>query len=353
MGFTRKIYFIQEHRHEEFFHGGIGPADIERILVKEGAIPLFFPSYNDFSLKAKWQRFNYLLRQLRTIEDDAIVFFQYPLYARMHYWLLRLLQRFRKKVQLICLIDEINGLKYGKPALLAWEQRYFQRFDYFIVHNAHMKAWFDEQVPGRQISILELFDFLASPVTAVRAPAPTVAYAGNLSESGFQYQLHQLTGAEGQPVFHLYGLPAMDNAQLPSQVIYKGAFAPYDLPAQIEAAYGLVWDGESTDAVTGSFGQYMQYISHHKVSLHIISNLPSLVYEQAGTADFITANGIGLTIRNLHDIEETLKQVTPEQYQQMCVNMQPIAARLASGGHLIGALTELLEKMNAVKPDQG
>lgn len=338
--------------HEEFFHGGIGPADIERILVQEGATPLFFPCHDDFSFKAKWARFRYLLRILLTIERGAVVFFQYPLYARMHFLLLRLLRTFRKQVRIVCLPFEINGLKYGDPQLLEWEKRYFACYRNFIVHNGPMQAWFDAHVPGRLITQLGLFDFLTAPVTAARQPAPTVAYAGNLSESGFQYQLHQLCRHNDQPLFLLYGLPAVDNACLPPHVVYKGAYAPYELPSRLEAAYGLVWDGESVDEVTGSFGHYMQYISHHKVSLYILANLPLLVYEKAGTAGMVREKGIGITFRDLHEISDKLKQVTPEAYQTMCDNMRPIARALAAGGHLRGALYGLLEKMEAVEIHQ-
>lgn len=351
MSFSRKIYFIQEHLHEEFYHGGIGPADIERILLQEGGQALFFPCHDQFTVKAKLLRFFYLIKILFTIPNDAVVFFQYPLYARLHGWLLKLLQVFRKKVQLICLIDEVNGLKYADEKLLAWERSFFARFPYFIVHNDSMRSWFDEQVPGRVMTVLQLFDFLAKPVGRQRVMAPVIAYAGNLAESGFQQKLDEAAGA-GELVFHLYGLPAPDTETLPRQVMYKGAFKPYDLPAAIEASFGLVWDGDDARTISGSFGHYMQYISHHKVSLHIMSRLPSIVYEKAGTAALIREYGIGFTINSLDEIPGKLQLLTNEEYQRMCHNTQELAQRLSAGCHLKRALVELLEKMEAVKVDQ-
>jgi len=351
MRVKQKIYFIQEHLHEEFYHGGIGPADIERILLQEGAQALFFPYNNSFTLKAKLYRLIYGIRLLFTLEKEAIVFFQYPLYARLHYILLRSLRLFRKKVRVVCLIDEINGLKYGDHGLLAWEKKWFTRFPFVIVHNHAMQTWFRENVPGRQTTILQLFDFLTTPVTRQRALAPVIAYAGNLAESGFQERLGKLTNG-GELVFHLYGLPAPDTTTLPANVVYKGVFRPYDLPAHIDAAFGLVWDGKEADRIAGSFGHYMQYISHHKVSLHIMSRIPSIVYEQAGTAAFIREHQIGFTINSLEEIPARLQQLTEAEYQQMCVNTEVLAQRLAAGEHLKRALRELLEITEAVKVDK-
>jgi len=353
MRFNRPVYFIQEHLHEEFYHGGIGPSDIERILLQEGAKALFFPYHDRFTLKAKLARLLFLVRMVLTLESNAVLLFQYPMYARIHYLFIRLLSFFRKRVKIVCLIDEINGLKYGDDRLLDWEKKYFTRFNYFIVHNESMKNWFNSQVPGRTLEILELFDFLAAPVTAPRPMAPVVAYAGNLAESGFQYKLSPMTGSKGTLQIHLYGLPAPGSTVVPLNVSYKGAFKPYDLPAKMEASFGLIWDGDSADDITGSFGHYMRFISHHKVSLYIISNMPCIVYEKAGTANFICRQGIGFTIRHLDDIMPAIDSLSEEDYQLMCANTRRLAQKLSNGEHLKRALAALLEKMEAAEVNQG
>mgnify|MGYP000302840527 CR=1 FL=1 len=52
-----EIYFIQEYLLDKVYNGSIGNVDIEKILIQNGANPIFFPAHFDFTLKAKLRRY--------------------------------------------------------------------------------------------------------------------------------------------------------------------------------------------------------------------------------------------------------------------------------------------------------
>jgi len=125
-------------------------------------------------------------------------------------------------------------------------------------------------------------------------------------------------------------------------VFFKGIFSPYDLPSQIEGSFGLVWDGDSIDGPGGSLGHYMQYISHHKLSLYILSGLPLIVPSFAGSASLIEKYKIGFTISTLHELSEKIEGLAYDQYQEMIRNMKPLAEKISRGQCLVDALDELM-----------
>lgn len=120
MNVSGKIYFISEHANQELIHGGIGPVDIEILLLKNNAIPIRFPYHFEFSLKAKVARFFYMINAGLTIAPGSVVVFQHPVYARMSKSLLRIIS-FRKTIRVICLVADIDGLKDGNDVLLRKE----------------------------------------------------------------------------------------------------------------------------------------------------------------------------------------------------------------------------------------
>ena len=90
----------------------------------------------------------------------------------------------------------------------------------------------------------------------------------------------------------------------------------------------------------------MQYISHHKLSLYILSGLPIIVYEKAGSAELIEKYGIGITISNLGEIKEKIDAISEERYLQMRENLRPLAQKIMSGGCLSEAISTILNEIN-------
>jgi hypothetical protein len=143
--------------------------------------------------------------------------------------------------------------------------------------------------------------------------------------------------------FQLYGAGVTKKMLNQDEVLYNGVFAPYALPAQLEGSFGLVWDGDSIEGPGGSFGNYMQYISHHKLSLYILSGLPLIVPSFAGSASLVEKYNIGFTINNLDEIAHKIEELQEMDYQQMVRNMQPLALKISSGQCLLEAVRQLMD----------
>lgn len=334
-------YFIQQYSQQEYQHGGIGYVDAEKILLSMGYKPILFPYQTDFSLKAKIGRFRYLLKTLRNIKEGSIVVFLFPVYAKMNRLLLQRLSK--KKIKVICFVTDINGLKDGDERLLKQETKFFRRFQYFIVHNEKMKQWLEQQVPGANSVTIDFFDFLTNTITLVNSLSFDIVFAGNLEKSTFLEQLHLLESSSPTLRFHLYGPGSTPAMIRQSNVKWFGIERPYDLPLKLKGAFGLLWDGETIEKPGGSLGDYMQYISHHKLSLYIISRLPVIVPAPAASAPLIEKYKIGFAINSLYEIEDKIRSMSRQDYLQMQDNMVELARKISKGGCLREAMGKIEE----------
>jgi hypothetical protein len=336
-----KIYFISEHSNESVWHGGIGPVDIEKILTSNNAIPIRFPHHFDFSIKAKIARFRYLIRTSFAVERGSVVVFQHPLYARMDKLLIHIL-RLRKTVAIVCLIDDIDGLKDGDDKVLKTEMRSFRRYKYFIVHNPNMNAWLKSFHRAARSTFLQCFDFLTSNEGYHRTKTNTIVFAGNLAKSKFLELLH-IWLSKNQTVFiNLYGPGISDAMLVAKNVIHKGVHLPHSLPPMIEGSFGLIWDGDDIEQPAGSLGNYMHYINHHKLSLYIVCNLPLIVHENTGSAELIRKFNIGFTVKSLFEIEDKIHELSETEYEIMVRNTRELAKEITAGNCLQKALGEIV-----------
>jgi hypothetical protein len=339
----RKRYFIQQYMQQEYLHGGVGYTDAEKILLAKGFEPIFFSHHYSFSLKAKFSRFIFLIKTLFAVKKGAVVVTLFPVYAQMNKLLLSFLRR-KKNVQFIIFVADIDGIKDGNEKLLKKEIAFLGKYSHFIVHNEKMKEWLCMNVSADCItSSIDFFDFLAKPFSGVREPSNNIVFAGNLDKSGFLEQLYLLNKNEPGLYFHLYGPGQTDTMLAQKNVNWHGAVKPYELVAKLSGSFGLLWDGESIDKPGGYFGHYMQYISHHKLSLYILSKLPILVPATAASAPLVEKHKIGLAINNLYEMGDKIKNLSPAEYHQMQINMQPLAEKISKGECLGNAIDEIMK----------
>ncbi|HVM90185.1 MAG TPA: hypothetical protein VMT76_18495 [Puia sp.] len=337
------IFFVSEHSYSEFYHGGIGNVDIEKILLKEGFTPISFPYHFSFSIRAKCARLIFLIKLLLSLRKGSVVIAQFPLYAKMNKLLLCLISK-RKSISVIYIIADINGLKDGNDLLLSEELKEMGRCSYFILHNENMHLWLKKHIFSAKCSLLYFFDFPAPVSTSIKTKTSTVAFAGNLSKSLFLEKLDKINSQNLQ--FLLYGPGVTETMKSQKNVYYKGVFPPYKLPQKIEGSFGLVWDGNCVDEPCGSIGYYMHFITHHKVSLYILSGMPIIIYANAGSAALITQYKIGFTINSLDEIEQKISSVTEKEYQDMIINTKFLAKKIASGSFLREAINRIFEQIN-------
>jgi len=324
-------------------HGGVGCSDAEKIFLTKGFEPVSFPYHHDFSVRAKVNRLIFLVKIFLRVEKGATVVFIHPVYAGMVKLLVRLLL-IRKNVKIVCFIVDIDGIKDGNSMLLGKEISFFRKIKYFILLNEKMGLWLRSKVPGIVFSKIDFHSFLAEPVLLAREKSFNIVFAGNLAKSHFLDQLHLLRNNRYSLHFNLYGPGQGENMTKQANVTYYGVEKPYDLPGKLQGSFGLLWDGDSIDGPAGSLGDYMQYISHHKLSLYILSNLPLIVPATAASAILVEKYNIGFAVNSLYEIEEKIKNLSQAEYRQMQINMQPLAEKISKGEFLAEAMDEIMRE---------
>jgi hypothetical protein len=338
-------YFIEQFLSEEYVHGGITCVDAEKVLIAKEFESILFPYHYSYSVKAKITRLFFLLKTFFSVRRGSTVVFISPVYAKMNKLLVNWLTG-KKGVQLICFIADINGIKDGDGEVLKREISFFKQFRYFIVHNEKMKEWVYQNISADALTTtVEFFDFFTKPVILKRDISFDIVFAGNLGKSTFLEDLHLLHMKSPLLRFHLYGPGKTDAMTDQGNVTYHGVEKPYDLPAKLTGSFGLLWDGDAIDKPGGSLGHYMQYISHHKLSLYILSKLPIIVPAAAASAPLIEKYKIGFAIENLYEIENKIKEISPDEFQQMQVNMHPLAEKISRGECLGTALDKMMKSL--------
>ncbi|MCG7858504.1 hypothetical protein MD537_16095 [Flavihumibacter sediminis] len=326
-------YFLHTYHSIRFMHGGVGNTDAEKILLADGYLPVRLPESH--SLLGTFRRWLAMKRILRKISPGSLVVCQFPLYPRMYQLMISQLRE--KDIDIILLVADIDGLKDGNPSLLIKELKQMASFNYFVAHNNAMMKYLSHQLPAAKFVQWGPFDFLTKPRFVPRKISNEICFAGNLGKSKFLDELDHLP----QLYFHTYGPDPSKFLKAAGNCKWYGVFDPYELPAMIQGSFGLIWDGDSIHQASGSLGDYMQYINHHKLSLYILAGMPVLAPVFAGSAAYIRENGIGWLINSLDEIPGLISALTEDDYQRAISNMRNMANEISEGNHLRSALREM------------
>jgi hypothetical protein len=324
------------------FHGGICAVDAEKIFLQEGFTAIDTPHAHDFSIRAKISRILFSFRTFLSLPSGSTVFFLFPLYAKAQKLLLRLLL-LRRKISLVCMVLDFDGLRDDNALLLKKEIRDLKRYHYFILHNEKMKELMDSLVPGNIAACFQCFDYLTDAVSTARGRNYRIIFAGNLQKSAFLELSDKLSGSCPEVRFIVYGAGVTEKMRSQESISYLGVHEPYLLPEILEGAFGLVWDGNSLEECAGSYGRYLKYNSPHKLSLYILSGLPVIIWKEAATAEMVLKNNIGFTISSLYEIQEKINALTDQDYLEMANNCRQLATRISKGEFLRAAINETLD----------
>ena len=115
--------------------------------------------------------------------------------------------------------------------------------------------------------------------------------------------------------------------------------------SSVDGDFGLVWDGDSLDTCSGSFGEYLRWNSPHKVSFYLRAGLPIIVWKEAAVAPIIKSKGIGICISNIAELNDILRSITPEEMQKMRINVNRVSKDLSNGEFLNKAVNNGIEML--------
>lgn len=326
------------HTEQDFNAASKARIDIEALARELGYEPFSFigERTSDGSLSSALNLVHTSIqnwaRLLSSAEKGSIVLIQYPNYpmksAYLARWILPWAKR-KKQLRFIALIHDLNSLRgtFGRAAVFS-DQHMLKQFDAVICHNERMRqvllTW---GFPAKKIHILGLFDYMTTVQPQTHHLSDGVSIAGNLSPDKCGYVL-KLAKSIHCPL-HLYGRGL--DAQLPDRVQFHGAFPPEKLPGALCGAFGLVWDGPSTQTCEGQMGNYLRYNNPHKVSLYLSSGMPVIVWRESALADMITSSGLGIAVNSLDEIEPRLAQIDDAEYASLCRHVKDWEKKIQTG----------------------
>jgi len=293
-----------------------------------------------------WNKLGSLLKP-----GDTVIY-QHPLYGvRIAIDRIKKLKK-EKGCRFIALIHDLPTLRgklkgdkgAGRSTNDLGDITLLKLFDAVICHNDAMrKVLTDYGLDGERLIDLGIFDYLTEyACQGERRLECSISIAGNLDQrkSGYIYRMKNEGHNDGLEI-NLYG-PNVSKESLNDKVIWNGSFEPSELPSRLKGSFGLVWDGSSAETCSGNMGEYLRYNNPHKTSLYLSAGLPVIIWKEAAMADFICQNKAGFTVSSLYEVEDAIRDLSEEDYSEMCRNAAMISERLREGYYFTTALDKAM-----------
>lgn len=274
--------------------------------------------------------------KIAQIKDDSIVVIQYP--VERHILTKKILNELkRKKCKIICIIHDMDSLRYKNQIAKKEECEVFNMSDVIICHNDIMKNKIAEYGIKTKVISLKLFDYIVEENKEKEEKNnmkknENIVFAGNLAreKSGFIYKLKDVGVS-------LYGAN-IEEENLNENIKYLGKFEPNKIP-DFDGAYGLIWDGELIEECNGDTGEYLKFNNPHKLSLYMAAGIPVIAWKKAAIANFINVNKIGFTVESLKEVNLKMAE-NKKYYEEYIEKCKIIKNRVRMGLYL----TESIEK---------
>lgn len=322
-------------------------ADIEQIAAEMGYAP-FVLHAPDSAKGSVWQAIQVgaktlgdWVRAFYRMRQGDLLLVQYPYFPVKGYGVARLaLHLLRwKGVKTAALVHDLDSLRrIGGSAARGSDQLLLPGFEALIVHSQRMESYLRTQGVTCPMILMEAFDCLSEGEIPVREKSRMVAIAGNLAadKSGYLKDIGKV------PLeWQLYGTNWAGSDS--TRIEYHGEIAPEKLPETISGAFGIVWDGDSLDGLTGLYGAYALLNSPHKLSTYLAGGLPVIVAKNAATADFVAREQVGVALNSLRELPELIRTMPEEDYQRYAANARRVGAQLRAGENTKRALRKLEE----------
>ena len=254
-------------------------------------------------------------RILTRVHRGDTLFLQYPM--KKFYYTACTFAHW-KKARVATIIHDLGSFRRHKLTP-EQENKRLSKTDFLIAHNETMRQFIIDHGFKNKIVSLGIFDYLseAAPATYATPHKPwRVVYAGGLHKWRIPF-LYLLQPYMRQWQMELYGPGFEEEENKNERLHYHGNLKPEALMQQVEADFGLVWDGASLDECDGDWGTYLKINNPHKTSFYLRAGIPVIVWSQAAMKPFILNNGLGIAVDSLRQIDDILSHLTAEEYQKM------------------------------------
>ncbi len=214
--------------------------------------------------------------------------------------------------------------------------------DAVIAANDAMAQWLSDRGLRRPVRGLGLYDYKASafnPHTEFsRRGKLRLVYAGSLNNKKNSFLL-ALPDLADDFQFVLYGdKQNLHGMRSHPDIEVNGFIQAEDFVAGVDADFGLVWDGESVDGCRGDYGEYLRVNSPHKVSFYLRAGIPVVVWRQAGVAQVVEREGVGIAVDSLRDLKAAVDALSAADLSAMKQRAVALAKALDHGDFLRAAL---------------
>lgn len=348
--------YISQDCHTYSTGGNKARADIEQIMREEGFRNIWpamagATGSGDKSPASPRMHLPGIIRATADLNRGDILFLQYPL-KKYFTFICKMAHLHGAKV--VALIHDLGSFR-RKALTVKKELKRLSNADYIIATNRRMAEHLRSVGLDKPMGSLDAWDYLTAT-----DPIPTriydgdirLAYAGSVNRRKNAF-LWNWGRAIRDYVVDIYGFGfRMDQVEAPEKFYDHGFVAPEDIIAGMTSDYGLVWDGHSLDSCEGDFGSYLALNTPHKVSLYLRAHLPIIIWSGAAMSGFITERGLGFTVDTLDEINEKVKAITPERYEQMKKNVEAVAAEIASGKFFRKAAHEAIRYFESQSSEQ-
>ena len=129
-------------------------------------------------------------------------------------------------------------------------------------------------------------------------------------------------------------------------ITYRGFLPSEEFISQMDADFGLVWDGDSLDTCSGDYGTYLRWNSPHKVSFNLRAGLPVIIWKEAAVAPIIEQEKVGITISSLQELDTVLSHLSQEELAMLKQNAAKMAEKLNQGYFLKKAIQRAIETLS-------
>lgn len=326
--------------------GNKAKTDNERTMEEMGYLNIGFPMKSG---RGSVYIFVYdlvsVIRAAMSLRQNDMLVLQYP--VKKYFNLLCYMAHLRG-ARVVALIHDLGSFR-RKRLTVGQEIRRLSHADFIIASNEKMREWLVAHDLTRPVGSLGFFDYLSSadplPYHRKAGKPWRVVYAGGLAmrKNAFFMQMPQIV--EGFEL-HIYGNDdKMPSLRSEKSFVFCG-FQPADtFISSVGGDFGLVWDGDSLDACTGSFGDYLKVNSPHKVSFYLRAGLPVIIWKEAALASLIEQEGVGITISSLRELSQCLARISPEAYVAMRERVRNVSEKLARGEFFKKAMDGVIKDM--------
>ena len=304
--------------------------------------------YEMSTLKAQLHKSKAFGQALNQLKQGDELLIQFPMLHHSFFTTHHVKKAQKKGVKVHFIIHDLEVLRYAnldtvplkhKIRVQIQESGLLGAADGIIAHNPIMKSVLvDKGIAEDKIVSLGIFDYLIpnfQEKSGQTKDQPMIV-AGNLAQekAGYLYAL------PAEPAYNLYGV-GFDETRALANETYFGSFLPDELPAALEGGFGLVWDGDSAETCSGVFGEYLRYNNSHKASLYLASGFPLVVWKQSALSHFVLEKGCGIAVESLHDLKETIDNLSDADYQDLVDNAKRVGQEIRDGHYLKTALKHL------------